>query len=141
VEEKEFTDTVSVIVKIPGKSLRSLERICSPLNLPEEIQNALREGAIGVSQVLNTTVTPAALLSPRRIPDGVRDRRRGYTRVFWMSVLRYLVSSCKALLRPASLGDVRLRNSSSWVWICWCRFIDHAIPNAFKIGNCFTAQA
>ena len=48
--KKEFTDTVSVIVKISGKSLRSLERSCSLLKLPEEIQNAIREGAIGVSQ-------------------------------------------------------------------------------------------
>ena len=48
--KKEITDTVSVIVKISGKSLRSLERSCSLLKLPEEIQNALREGAIGVSQ-------------------------------------------------------------------------------------------
>jgi len=48
--KKEFTDTVSVIVKISGKLLRSLERSCSLLKLREEIQNALREGAIGVSQ-------------------------------------------------------------------------------------------
>jgi len=27
-----------------------MKRICSLLNLPEEIQNALREGVIGVSQ-------------------------------------------------------------------------------------------
>ena len=91
---------MSVIVKISGKSLRSLERICSLLNLPEEIQNALREGAIDVSQVLSATVTPAALLSPRQrychpgeSRIGVRDRRRGCTRVFWMSILRYLASS------------------------------------------------
>jgi len=66
VEEKEVADTVSAIMNISGKSLRSLERICSLLNLPEEIQNALREGAIDVSQVLSATVTPAALLSPRQ---------------------------------------------------------------------------
>ena len=46
----EVVDTVSTIQKISGKSLRSLERVCSLLKLPEEIQNALREGLIGVSQ-------------------------------------------------------------------------------------------
>jgi ParB-like chromosome segregation protein Spo0J len=48
--KKEVADTVSAIQKISGKSLRSLERTCSLLKLPEEIQNALREGLIGVSQ-------------------------------------------------------------------------------------------
>jgi ParB family chromosome partitioning protein len=48
--KKEVADTVSAIQKVTGKSLRSLERSCSLLNLPEEIQNALREGLIGVSQ-------------------------------------------------------------------------------------------
>ena len=48
--KKEIADTVSTIVKISGKSLRSLERVCSLLKLPEEIQNALREGKLGVSQ-------------------------------------------------------------------------------------------
>lgn len=47
---KEVVDTVSTIQKIAGKSLRSVQRICSLLKLPEEIQNALREGTIGVSQ-------------------------------------------------------------------------------------------
>jgi ParB family chromosome partitioning protein len=46
----EIADTVSAIMKISGKSLSSLKRSCSLLNLPEEIQNALREGLIGVSQ-------------------------------------------------------------------------------------------
>lgn len=45
-----ITDTVSVIQKISGKSIRSLERSCSLLRLPEEIQGALREGKLGVSQ-------------------------------------------------------------------------------------------
>ena len=62
------------------------------------------------------------------------------TRVFWMSVLRYLASSRRALLRPTSLGGIRLSRASSWVWICWCMFIDHAIPSAFKIGSCFSAK-
>jgi hypothetical protein len=48
--KKEVVDTVSTIVKISGKSLRSLEMTCSLLKLPEEIQNALREGKLGVSQ-------------------------------------------------------------------------------------------
>jgi hypothetical protein len=48
--KKEIVDTVSTIQKIVGKSLRSLERTCSLLKLPEEIQNAVREGMIGVSQ-------------------------------------------------------------------------------------------
>jgi len=48
--KKEVVDTVSTIMNISGKSLRSVQRTCSLLKLPEEIQNALREGAIGVSQ-------------------------------------------------------------------------------------------
>jgi ParB family chromosome partitioning protein len=46
----EVVFTVNTICKISGKSLSSLKRICSLLKLPEEIQNALREGLIGVSQ-------------------------------------------------------------------------------------------
>jgi ParB-like chromosome segregation protein Spo0J len=48
--KKEITDTVSVISKISGKSTRSIVRSCSLLKLPEEIQNALREGTLGVTQ-------------------------------------------------------------------------------------------
>ena len=48
--KKEIVDTVSTIGKISGRSLRSIQRTCSLLKLPEEIQNALREGVIGVSQ-------------------------------------------------------------------------------------------
>jgi hypothetical protein len=44
--KKEVVDTVSTLVKISGKSLRSLERLCSILRLPKEIQNALREGRL-----------------------------------------------------------------------------------------------
>jgi hypothetical protein len=44
--KKEIVDTVSTIVKISGKSSRSIQRLCSFLKLPEEIQNALREGTI-----------------------------------------------------------------------------------------------
>jgi ParB family transcriptional regulator, chromosome partitioning protein len=47
---KEVADTVSAIVNISGKSLRSVQRTCSLLKLPEEIQKALREERIGVSQ-------------------------------------------------------------------------------------------
>ena len=46
----EIVATVATIQKITGKSLSSLRRSCSLLKLPEEIQNALREGLIGVSQ-------------------------------------------------------------------------------------------
>ena len=46
----EIVVTVTTIQKIAGKSLSSLRRSCSLLKLPEEIQNALREGLIGVSQ-------------------------------------------------------------------------------------------
>ena len=46
----EIVATVATIQKITGKSLTSLRRSCSLLNLPEEIQSALREGVIGVSQ-------------------------------------------------------------------------------------------
>jgi hypothetical protein len=42
--------TVNTIQKISGKSISSLKRSCSFLKLPEEIQNALREGKLGVSQ-------------------------------------------------------------------------------------------
>jgi ParB-like chromosome segregation protein Spo0J len=48
--KKEVVDTVSTLAKISGKSLRSLERLCSILRLPTEIQNALREGRLNVSQ-------------------------------------------------------------------------------------------
>jgi ParB-like chromosome segregation protein Spo0J len=48
--KKEVADTVSAIMNISGKSLRSVQRACSLLKLPEEIQNAIREGLIGVSQ-------------------------------------------------------------------------------------------
>jgi ParB-like chromosome segregation protein Spo0J len=48
--KKEVADTVSAIMNISGKSLRSVQRSCLLLNLPEEIQNAIREGLIGVSQ-------------------------------------------------------------------------------------------
>jgi len=56
--KKEFTDTVSVIVKISGKSLRSLERSCSLPKLPEEIQNAIWGGTIDVSQELIIPASP-----------------------------------------------------------------------------------
>jgi ParB family transcriptional regulator, chromosome partitioning protein len=48
--KKEIADTVSAISKISGKSIRSVVRSCSLLKLPEEIQNALREGTLGVTQ-------------------------------------------------------------------------------------------
>jgi hypothetical protein len=48
--KKEVVVTVNTIQKISGKSLSSLKRACSLLKLPEEIQNALRDGTIGVSQ-------------------------------------------------------------------------------------------
>lgn len=41
---------MSVFVTILVKSLIYVQEICSLLKLPEEIQNALRENAIGVSQ-------------------------------------------------------------------------------------------
>ena len=47
---KEIVVTVTTIQKISGKSLSSLRRYCLLLNLPEEIQRALRDGVIGVSQ-------------------------------------------------------------------------------------------
>jgi ParB family chromosome partitioning protein len=47
---QEVADIVSAIQKITGKSLRSLERGFSLLTLPGEIQQALREGSLGVSQ-------------------------------------------------------------------------------------------
>ena len=46
----EIVATVATIQKITTKSLTSLRRSCSLLQLPEEIQNALREAVIGVSQ-------------------------------------------------------------------------------------------
>ena len=48
--KKEVVVTVNTIQKISGKSLSSLKGSCSLLKLPEEIQNAVREGMIGVSQ-------------------------------------------------------------------------------------------
>jgi hypothetical protein len=46
--KKEVAVTVTAIQKISGKSISSLKRTCSLLKLPEEIQNAVREGMIGV---------------------------------------------------------------------------------------------
>jgi ParB-like chromosome segregation protein Spo0J len=48
--KKEVVGTVTTIQKITGKSITSLRRSFSLLKLPEEIQNAVREGLIGVSQ-------------------------------------------------------------------------------------------
>jgi len=48
--KKEVVDTVSTIMNISGKSLRSVQRACSLLKLPGEIKSTLREGLIGVSQ-------------------------------------------------------------------------------------------
>ena len=48
--DQEAAATVAAIQKISGKSSTSMKRCFSLLKLPEEIQNALREGAIGVSQ-------------------------------------------------------------------------------------------
>jgi ParB-like chromosome segregation protein Spo0J len=48
--KEEIAGTVTAILNISGKSITSLRRTCSLLRLPTEIQNALREGRIGVSQ-------------------------------------------------------------------------------------------
>jgi P2-related tail formation protein len=48
--KKEVVGTATTIQKITGKSITSLRRTFSLLKLPEEIQNAVREGMIGVSQ-------------------------------------------------------------------------------------------
>lgn len=48
--DQEAAATVAAIQKISGKSNTSMKRRFSLLKLPEEIQNALREGALGVSQ-------------------------------------------------------------------------------------------
>ena len=48
--KKEVVGTVTTIQKISEKSITSLRKIFSLLKLPEEIQNAVREGMIGVSQ-------------------------------------------------------------------------------------------
>jgi hypothetical protein len=46
----EVVGTVTTIHKITGKSITSLRITFSLLKLPKEIQNAVREGMIGVSQ-------------------------------------------------------------------------------------------
>jgi hypothetical protein len=46
----DFVDTVSTIVKITGKSTRSVQRVFEFLRLPGELQEALRTGQISVSQ-------------------------------------------------------------------------------------------
>jgi ParB family chromosome partitioning protein len=47
---KEVTDTLSVIAEISGKSTRSMIRTISLLKTPPEIQTAIREGNLPVSQ-------------------------------------------------------------------------------------------
>jgi ParB-like chromosome segregation protein Spo0J len=47
---EEVALTVSAIQKITGKSVSSIVRSCSLLKLPEEIQEALKDGTLGVSQ-------------------------------------------------------------------------------------------
>jgi hypothetical protein len=48
--ENEFVTTVVTISKVSGKSVTSLLRSFSLLKLPEEIQTAVKEGTINVSQ-------------------------------------------------------------------------------------------
>jgi ParB-like chromosome segregation protein Spo0J len=48
--KEEIAVTVTAIRKTSGKSFSSLKRLCSLLRLPKEIQNALREGTLSVSQ-------------------------------------------------------------------------------------------
>jgi len=97
--KKEVVDTVSTIVKISGKSLRSLERICSLLKLPEEIQNALREGAIGVSQGY---IFAANLDHPNLMEIFQEAVGDGFTNVG-------LEKALKKGLKPATTENVRKR--------------------------------
>ena len=101
--KKEVADTVSAIVKISGKSLRSLERICSLLKLPEEIQNALREGALGVSQ----GYIFAANLDHPYLMDIFHEaiNEVGFTNA-------ELEKELKKGLKPATTGSVRKRSFS-----------------------------
>ena len=48
--KSEFTAQLAVIVKYSGKSITFIRRILSLLRLPGEIQQAIREGKIGLSQ-------------------------------------------------------------------------------------------
>jgi len=48
--KSEFTAQLAVIVKCSGKSITFIRRILSLLRLPGEIQQAIREGKIGLSQ-------------------------------------------------------------------------------------------
>jgi hypothetical protein len=48
--ENEFAETVSAIVKLSGKTIRSLQNSLSLLTIPKEIQEATMTGQIGVSQ-------------------------------------------------------------------------------------------
>jgi ParB family chromosome partitioning protein len=100
--KKEVADTVSAIVKISGKSLRSLERICSLLKLPEEIQNALREGAIGVSQGY---IFAANLDHPYLMDIFQKAVGEGFTNA-------ELEKALKKALKPATTGSVRKRSFS-----------------------------
>ncbi|MCX5816283.1 MAG: hypothetical protein NTX75_08585 [Proteobacteria bacterium] len=47
---KEVTDTLSVIADISGKSIRTMSRTISLLKLPPEIQAAIRQENLPVSQ-------------------------------------------------------------------------------------------
>jgi ParB family chromosome partitioning protein len=48
--KNEFTAQLAVIIKYSGKSITFIRRILSLLRLPEEIQQAIREEKIGLSQ-------------------------------------------------------------------------------------------
>jgi hypothetical protein len=70
--KKEIVFTVNTICKISGKSSSSLKRTYSLLKLPEEIQNAVREGMIGEGDTLLQGVPLIHLCGQHRppVPDG-----------------------------------------------------------------------
>ena len=99
---KEIVGTVTTIQKITGKSLTSLRRSCSLLKLPEEIQNALREGLIGVSQGY---IFAANLDHPLLMDIFRKAIGEGFTNAG-------LEKELKKGLRPATTGSVRKRSFS-----------------------------
>jgi ParB family chromosome partitioning protein len=48
--EKGFAETVSAILKITGKTIRSMQNLLSLLTLPQSFQAAIKEGKIGVTE-------------------------------------------------------------------------------------------
>ena len=100
--DQEVAATVAAIQKILGKSSTSIKRCFSILKFPEEIQSALREGVIGVSQGY---IFAANLDHPNLIEIFQRAVGEGFTNAG-------LEKELKKGVKPATTGGVRKRSFS-----------------------------